>query len=220
MLDVKSIKEKYLPGTRVKLIHMDDPYHPVPDNTCGTVTEVDDVGTVHAKFDNGSGLGICLEVDKVEIIEIPYVRKLYRTGKDSISCYPINEDSVEIKPSSVFDDEFDIIENDEEKDYGYTEISFVEGKYRADCWKHRLPLKEFSTYEEAVNELRECCSYCSGDENTIEEAINDHLIWWCSHVFVEDIKINNIPVFDLYDGEIKNLLDRGFSGNRIFIRRI
>ena len=47
-------KERYPPGTRIELIHMgeDDP-NPIPDGTRGTVTAVDDIGTVFCHFDNG-----------------------------------------------------------------------------------------------------------------------------------------------------------------------
>ena len=41
----------------------DDP-RPVPAGTKGTVVAVDDIGTLHVKFDNGRALGICPEVDK------------------------------------------------------------------------------------------------------------------------------------------------------------
>lgn len=41
---VKKLKENYPPGTRLGLLHMDDPYAPVPDGTRGTVKLVDDIG--------------------------------------------------------------------------------------------------------------------------------------------------------------------------------
>ena len=51
-------KALYPPGTRVMLLHMGDDPNPVPDHTRGTVTAVDDIGTVHCAFDNGRGLGL------------------------------------------------------------------------------------------------------------------------------------------------------------------
>lgn len=217
---VNEIKNKYRPGTRIQMVKMDDPYHPVPPGTYGTVRFVDDVGTIHTAWDNGSSLGVCLEVDRINIATFPYVPKLYRTESGSVLCYPISGITSEIPAGSVYDDEFDIIENDEDKDYGYTEFSFIEGKYRAEYYKHRLPVKYFSTYNEAVNEIRENSNYSAGDKDTLEEVINDHLDWWLSSVTAEDIGIANIPVFSLTDEEIKDLLDRGFKGERIFIRRI
>lgn len=36
-------RELFPSGTRIQLIHMDDPYNPVPDGTRGTVKFVDDM---------------------------------------------------------------------------------------------------------------------------------------------------------------------------------
>ena len=42
---VEKIKEQYPVGTRIELIHMDDPYGPIEAGTQGTVESVDDAGT-------------------------------------------------------------------------------------------------------------------------------------------------------------------------------
>lgn len=47
---VEKIKEQYPVGTRIELIHMDDPYGPVEAGTKGTVESVDDAGTLHTKI--------------------------------------------------------------------------------------------------------------------------------------------------------------------------
>ena len=60
---VDNIKKTYPPGTRIKLIEMDDPYAPVPSGTRGTVMLVDDAGTIHPKWDNGRTLGVIPNVD-------------------------------------------------------------------------------------------------------------------------------------------------------------
>lgn len=60
---VARLKENYPAGTRIRLIHMDDPYAPVLDGTTGTVVAVDDAGNIHMKWDNGRSLAICPEVD-------------------------------------------------------------------------------------------------------------------------------------------------------------
>lgn len=67
ILQVCVAKQTYPAGTRVRLIHMDDKQSP-PIGTCGTVTHVDDAGTVFVRWDNGSGLGFLPHTDKVEII--------------------------------------------------------------------------------------------------------------------------------------------------------
>ena len=57
------LKADYPAGTRIRLIHMDDPYAPVPGGTMGTVVAVDDAGNIHMKWDNDRSLAICPEVD-------------------------------------------------------------------------------------------------------------------------------------------------------------
>lgn len=59
--------DRSLVGKRVRLISCDDPWPP-PAGTLGTVTSVDDVGTVHVKWDNGSRLGMVPGVDHWEVI--------------------------------------------------------------------------------------------------------------------------------------------------------
>ena len=60
---IEFYKEHYPRGTRVQLDSMGDDPRPIPDGTKGTVSFVDDIGTVFVNFDNGRSLGICLEVD-------------------------------------------------------------------------------------------------------------------------------------------------------------
>ena len=54
----KENKAKYPPGTRIKLIHMNDPFAPVPEGTKGTVRHVDDAGQIHMSWDNGRSLAL------------------------------------------------------------------------------------------------------------------------------------------------------------------
>lgn len=61
------MREQYKPGTKVRLIKMDDP-QAVPSGTIGEVFFVDDIGTIHVKWETGSSLGLVQEVDTFEII--------------------------------------------------------------------------------------------------------------------------------------------------------
>ena len=54
---LKSLRTTYPPGTRVKLIKMDDTQAP-PKGTKGTVRGVDDAGSIMVSWDNGSGLRV------------------------------------------------------------------------------------------------------------------------------------------------------------------
>lgn len=51
-------KAMYPRGTRIMLLHMGNDLRPIEDNMRGTVTAVDDVGTLHCTFDNGRSLGV------------------------------------------------------------------------------------------------------------------------------------------------------------------
>ena len=55
--------EKYPAGTRVELVHMDDPYTKLTVGDKGTVKHVDDIGTIHISWDCGSSLGVVYGVD-------------------------------------------------------------------------------------------------------------------------------------------------------------
>ena len=47
---------------------MDDPYSRLPPGLKGTVVAVDDIGTVHFAWDNGSSLGAAYWVDRIRRI--------------------------------------------------------------------------------------------------------------------------------------------------------
>ena len=57
------LREKYPTGTRVELMHMDDPYTSLTTGDKGTVRFVDDIGTIHISWDCGSSLGAVYRVD-------------------------------------------------------------------------------------------------------------------------------------------------------------
>lgn len=67
MIDVKKLRELYPVGTKIKLIEMNDSQAP-PNGTIGIVDYIDDAGTIHMKWDNGSSLGLIVGEDKFEII--------------------------------------------------------------------------------------------------------------------------------------------------------
>lgn len=62
------LKSAYPIGTKLKLIHMADPY-PVPAGTEGSVVRIDDMGQIHMNWDNGSTLAIVPEVDAFVIVK-------------------------------------------------------------------------------------------------------------------------------------------------------
>jgi hypothetical protein len=48
-------------GARVKLLHCNDQHTKLEPGLLGTISFVDDLGTVHVRWDNGSLLGLCVD---------------------------------------------------------------------------------------------------------------------------------------------------------------
>ena len=65
---VNFIREQYPHGTRIRLNSMEDPYAPVAPGTEGEVDFVDDIGTIHMKWDNGRALGIVPGEDSFSVL--------------------------------------------------------------------------------------------------------------------------------------------------------
>jgi len=59
---INMLRINYPKGTRVELVKMDDEQAP-PIGTQGTVSGVDDIGTIMVVWDNGSHLGLVLGED-------------------------------------------------------------------------------------------------------------------------------------------------------------
>lgn len=65
---VKRIKKQYPPGTRLRLVSMDDGQAP-PPGAIGLVTNVDDIGTIHVRWASGGSLGLIEGKDIFSIVE-------------------------------------------------------------------------------------------------------------------------------------------------------
>ena len=69
---VNRIKERYPIGTVIELTaDMDDSYHPIKQGMRGEVINIDDIGTLHMKWQNGSGLGVVVGEDSFKVISKP-----------------------------------------------------------------------------------------------------------------------------------------------------
>lgn len=68
--ELTALREKYPTGTIVKLISMNDVQSP-PVGTIGEVTLIDDMGSVHVNWQNGSTLALIPNVDSWEILKKP-----------------------------------------------------------------------------------------------------------------------------------------------------
>ena len=65
---VERIRRMYPKGTRVELISMNDPFAKLRPGDKGTVSVVDDIGTVFVNWDCGSGLGAAYGEDHIRKI--------------------------------------------------------------------------------------------------------------------------------------------------------
>lgn len=65
---VEGIRKGYPVGASVELLEMNDPYRVMPKGLKGTVTWVDDTGTIGVDWDNGSSLGVVYGIDRCRII--------------------------------------------------------------------------------------------------------------------------------------------------------
>ena len=66
---LKRIREQYPIGCTVEIIEMCDPYRDMPAGLRGTVTHVDDTGTVFADWESGSTLGAVFGEDRIRRID-------------------------------------------------------------------------------------------------------------------------------------------------------
>ncbi len=65
------MREKFPPGTRIRLTEMKDPYAPVPPGTEGTLDLIDDQCQLHMTWDNGRTLALISGEDRFSVIPQP-----------------------------------------------------------------------------------------------------------------------------------------------------
>ena len=63
-----ALREKYKEGTMVKLVEMIDNQAPEP-GSLGIVRHIDDIGSIHCRWSNGSSLALIPGIDKFEICD-------------------------------------------------------------------------------------------------------------------------------------------------------
>lgn len=65
---VEQLRKSYPQGTRVELINMNDPYTKLKPGDRGTVSMVDDTGTIFVNWDCGSSLSVVYGEDHIRKI--------------------------------------------------------------------------------------------------------------------------------------------------------
>ena len=64
---IATLRERYLRGTRVELLAMDDPQAP-PTGTMGEILGVDDAGQILVRWETGSSLSLIAGADPFHIV--------------------------------------------------------------------------------------------------------------------------------------------------------
>ena len=67
--ELEALREKYPQGCRVELVRMDDPYREMPPGLRGVVTGIDDTGSIHVNWQNGSSLAVIFGEDECRKVE-------------------------------------------------------------------------------------------------------------------------------------------------------
>ena len=65
---LEQLRKQYPVGTKIRLISMRDEKYPILPGTIGEVTHIDDVGSIHMKWQNGSSLALIPEVDSFKVM--------------------------------------------------------------------------------------------------------------------------------------------------------
>lgn len=82
---IAEMKKAFPKGTEVELIFMDDPYRVMPKGLRGTVATIDDIGTIHVAWKNGSGLGVVWNADVVKNVATGVLSsQFWKDGRPSI----------------------------------------------------------------------------------------------------------------------------------------
>ena len=62
------LRKQFPVGTKIQLISMRDEKYPILPGTIGVVTHIDDMGSIHLKWQNGSSLALIPEVDSFKVV--------------------------------------------------------------------------------------------------------------------------------------------------------
>ena len=65
---LEQLRKKYPVGIKLQLISMRNEKYPVLPGTVGEVTHIDDAGSIHMRWENGSSLSLIPEVDSFKAV--------------------------------------------------------------------------------------------------------------------------------------------------------
>lgn len=82
---LERLRKEYPAGARVELVHMNDPYNTkLFPGAKGTVVSVDDIGTIHVRWDCGSSLGVIYGEDRCRVVKECFRMILPRTDHERL----------------------------------------------------------------------------------------------------------------------------------------
>lgn len=116
---------------------------------------------------------------------------------------------------------FSLIQNDDDKDYGYSEIYYTEDcNCKITLHQLRLDIKN-NDYETACSNVEDANKAYCGESNTLRGTIGEHLDFWLKND--ESIRIrNSMPDTDIYAYKLSNkdttlLLKTGFTADNLLL---
>ena len=65
---LENLRKQYPVGTKIQLISMRNEKYPILPGTIGEVIHIDDMGSIHMKWQNGSSLALIPEVDSFKAV--------------------------------------------------------------------------------------------------------------------------------------------------------
>ena len=65
---LEQLRKQYPVGTKIRLISMRNEKYPILPGTIGEVTHIDDLGSIHMKWQNGSSIALIPEVDSFKVV--------------------------------------------------------------------------------------------------------------------------------------------------------
>ena len=65
---LEQLRKQYPKGTKLQMITMRNEKYPILPGTIGEVTHIDDLGSIHMKWQNGSSLALIPEVDSFKVV--------------------------------------------------------------------------------------------------------------------------------------------------------
>ena len=65
---LENLRKQYPVGTKIQLISMRNEKYPILPGTVGVVTHIDDAGSIHMRWENGSSLALIPEIDSFQTV--------------------------------------------------------------------------------------------------------------------------------------------------------